>query len=82
MEHDRYSRQIVTLVSDMAQRMGLRVVAEGVEDQEVLDHLLALGVSHFQGFHFARPQPPEQLLQQWRGGALAAGAAVIGEDGG
>ena len=82
MEHDRYSRQIVTLVSDMAQRMGLRVVAEGVENQEMLDHLLALGVSHFQGFHFARPLPPEQLLQQWRGGALTAGAAVIGENGG
>jgi len=83
MDADPYARQIVTLVVDMALRMGLRVVAEGVEDQGVLDQLLDLGVSHFQGFHFSRPLPSAQLQQWWPGPAIANGsrAGAIGEDG-
>ena len=84
MDADPYARQIVTLVVDMALRMGLRVVAEGVEDQGVLDQLLDLGVSHFQGFHFSRPLPSAQLQQWWPGPSIANGsrAGAIGEDGG
>ena len=83
MDADPYARQIVTLVVDMALRMGLRVVAEGVEDQGVLDQLLDLGVSHFQGFHFSRPLPSAQLQQWWPGPSIANGsrAGAIGEDG-
>ena len=82
MDADPYARQIVTLVVDMAQRMGLRVVAEGVENQGVLEQLLDLGVSHFQGFHFARPRPSDQLQQWWPGPATvnASRAGAIGED--
>ena len=84
MDADPYARQIVTLVVDMALRMGLRVVAEGVEDQGVLDQLLDLGVSHFQGFHFSRPLPSAQLQQWWPGPSIAnaSRAGAIGEDGG
>jgi len=84
MDADLYARQIVTLVVDMALRMGLRVVAEGVEDQGVLDQLLDLGVSHFQGFHFSRPLPSAQLQQWWPGPSIAnaSRAGAIGEDGG
>jgi EAL domain-containing protein (putative c-di-GMP-specific phosphodiesterase class I) len=83
MDADPYARQIVTLVVDLALRMGLRVVAEGVEDQGVLDQLLDLGVSHFQGFYFSRPLPSAQLQQWWPGPSIAIGsrAGVIGEDG-
>jgi len=84
MAADSYARQIVTLVVDMAQRMGLRVVAEGVEDQGVLEDLLDLGVSHFQGFHFSRPLPSDQLQQCWPAGPSITNdsrAGAIGEDG-
>jgi diguanylate cyclase (GGDEF)-like protein len=84
MAADPYARQIVNLVVDMALRMGLRVVAEGVEDQGVLEQLLDLGVSHFQGFHFSRPLPSDQLQQWWPGPAIANGSRgrAIGQDGG
>jgi EAL domain-containing protein (putative c-di-GMP-specific phosphodiesterase class I) len=74
----------VTLVVDMAQRMGLRVVAEGVEDQGVLEDLLDLGVSHFQGFHFYRPLPSDQLQHGGLAGLSITNdsrAGAIGEDG-
>jgi EAL domain-containing protein (putative c-di-GMP-specific phosphodiesterase class I) len=37
------------------QRMGARLVAEGVETQEDLDMLASLGVSHAQGYLLGRP---------------------------
>jgi diguanylate cyclase (GGDEF)-like protein len=55
MHQDDYARQIITLIADMASRMDLQVVAEGVEDRQVLAILQALGIRLFQGFHFSRP---------------------------
>jgi EAL domain-containing protein (putative c-di-GMP-specific phosphodiesterase class I) len=83
MDADPYARQIVTLVVDMARRMGLRVVAEGVEDQRALEQLHDLGVRYFQGFHFSRPLPSDQLQQWWPGPAITNGfrAGAIGENG-
>jgi len=83
MDADPYARQIVTLVVDMARRMGLRVVAEGVEDQRALEQLLDLGVRYLQGFHFSRPLPSDQLQQWWPGPAITNGfrAGAIGENG-
>jgi EAL domain-containing protein (putative c-di-GMP-specific phosphodiesterase class I) len=61
MCHDDYARQIITLIADMASRMDLQVVAEGVEDGQVLAMLQALGIRLFQGFHFSRPLPVAEL---------------------
>ena len=48
-------------VTDLAHAFGLRVVAEGIEDEAVLDAVRAMGCEHGQGFHLARPVPSEQL---------------------
>jgi EAL domain-containing protein (putative c-di-GMP-specific phosphodiesterase class I) len=44
-------------VVDLARRLGLRVVAEGVEDEDDLAALLRLGCERAQGFHLGRPGP-------------------------
>jgi diguanylate cyclase (GGDEF)-like protein len=49
-------------VVDMAQALGLDVVAEGIEDDEQLAAMRALGCPHGQGFVFARPMPVEEAL--------------------
>ncbi len=59
-----FAGQIVAVIASMSQHMDLEVVAEGVEDANVLAALQALGVEKFQGYHFYRPMPPEQLSQQ------------------
>jgi EAL domain-containing protein (putative c-di-GMP-specific phosphodiesterase class I) len=41
--------------------LGLRVVAEGIERQEVAGRLAQLGCDLFQGFHLGRPAPIDQL---------------------
>jgi EAL domain-containing protein (putative c-di-GMP-specific phosphodiesterase class I) len=46
--------------------LGLRLVAEGVEDPAVLHVLGGLGCDVAQGFHVASPMPPDDLLR-WIG---------------
>ena len=41
----------------LGQRLGLEVIAEGVEDRGQMERLVALGCSLGQGYHFARPGP-------------------------
>jgi EAL domain-containing protein (putative c-di-GMP-specific phosphodiesterase class I) len=51
----------------LAKDLGLRVVAEGVETQEMWDFMSWLGVDEAQGFLFSRPLPPAdfaELLKQ------------------
>ena len=41
----------------MAERVGLPIVAEGVETEEQLEALRALGCRWAQGYHLGRPAP-------------------------
>jgi diguanylate cyclase (GGDEF)-like protein/PAS domain S-box-containing protein len=45
----------------MAHKLGLQVVAEGVETEAQRDLLLAAGCDYAQGYLFSRPLPPEEL---------------------
>ncbi len=46
---------IVSTTIELAHALGLRVVAEGIEDAQTLDHLRALGCDIAQGYHLSRP---------------------------
>jgi len=52
---------IVTASIHMAQALGLRVVAEGVEDQSTWDQLTELGCEVAQGYHLCRPVPAAEF---------------------
>ena len=49
--------KIVKSTISLARALGLRVVAEGIEDQETTDALRALGCPIGQGYHLGRPVP-------------------------
>jgi EAL domain-containing protein (putative c-di-GMP-specific phosphodiesterase class I) len=42
----------------MAHRFGLQVIAEGVEDREVLMYLKKKGCNQVQGYYFGKPMSP------------------------
>lgn len=42
-------------IISMAQNLGMRVIAEGIETEEQLDFLRASGVDYGQGYYFSRP---------------------------
>jgi diguanylate cyclase len=63
---------IVATMCDLGHRLGLTVVAEGVEDAATESMLVAHGVDLFQGYHLARPLPEERLLELVESRAAAA----------
>lgn len=54
-------RGILRLIVEMAHRMNLGVVAEGVETRQQLKHLQEIGCDYVQGYLFSKPVPPEEF---------------------
>jgi hypothetical protein len=52
---------IVEIVIDLARKLGLRCVAEGVEDEATLHSLMVLGCDAAQGYHLSRPVAPARI---------------------
>src|SRR4051794_7046735 len=61
MAHDPSDAAIVRSTIDLAHNLGLRVVAEGVENQESWRRLREQGCDLAQGFHVSRPLPGGEL---------------------
>jgi EAL domain-containing protein (putative c-di-GMP-specific phosphodiesterase class I) len=61
MGADAADAAIVRSTVDLGHSLGLRVVAEGIENQEALEALQALGCGLGQGFHIGRPLPGPAL---------------------
>ena len=64
LEKGSATEAVVRGILAIATALGLRVVAEGVEDEKQRDHLVALGTDELQGFYFCRPVPAEEATQQ------------------
>ncbi|HEX2810856.1 MAG TPA: EAL domain-containing protein, partial [Kineosporiaceae bacterium] len=59
---------IVEGVVDLAARLGLHIIAEGVETDREVDHLMRLGAMHAQGFRYAPAVPAEEFTRWLRHG--------------
>jgi diguanylate cyclase (GGDEF)-like protein len=55
------SRDLVHATIDLGHALGLRVVAEGVEDRVTLELLTGLGCDIGQGYFISRPMPADEL---------------------
>jgi diguanylate cyclase (GGDEF)-like protein len=55
------SSAVVSAIIALARSLGLRVIAEGVENLRQMEVLHRLGCGLMQGFLFARPMPPDDL---------------------
>jgi len=58
---DSEALHIINLIADLAPRLGLELVAEGIEDIATLQLLATLGIQNFQGYALGRPAP----LHDW-----------------
>ena len=54
--------EIVSAIVAAAAGLGRTVIAECVEDEEILDALRAFGIPLMQGIHVGRPAPASDLL--------------------
>jgi diguanylate cyclase (GGDEF)-like protein/PAS domain S-box-containing protein len=60
---DPSDRAIVESIIVMAMRLGIKLVAEGVETREQAELLAAAGCDMAQGFFYARPMPEDLFLE-------------------
>ncbi len=62
LSDDEKDRRLVRTIIDLAKRLEMRVVAEGIETQAVCDLVALWGCDEGQGYHIARPMEADALL--------------------
>ncbi len=53
---------IADTIISLGKQMNLKVIAEGIEDVEQQEHLIAQGCHEVQGFYYAKPMPEDEFL--------------------
>jgi diguanylate cyclase (GGDEF)-like protein len=76
LREDSASATIVSTTVELGHRLGLRVIAEGVEDTPTLERLRVLGCDVAQGFAIAHPMPADAVPRWVRRFAASAAAPV------
>ena len=61
LERDSNDMALCEAIIVMAHKLGLKVIAEGVETQAQRDFLTRAGCDYGQGYLFSRPVPPEEF---------------------
>jgi diguanylate cyclase (GGDEF)-like protein/PAS domain S-box-containing protein len=64
---DVSSAAISEALISLAHRLGIKVVAEGVETKEQRDLLFSLGCDYAQGFYFCHPLPAQEIKKYLEG---------------
>jgi EAL domain-containing protein (putative c-di-GMP-specific phosphodiesterase class I) len=70
------AQAVVRGAVELGARLGVRVVAEGVETSEQRAALIALDCPAAQGYHFGKPMPSDRIVAALRHLTLAAPATV------
>ena len=65
MGSDARNAIVVRSTIELAHNLGLRTVAEGIEDAFTFERLRALGCELAQGFHMSKPLPASSLVSWW-----------------
>ncbi|NTV68715.1 MAG: EAL domain-containing protein [Azonexaceae bacterium] len=66
LAHSDKAREIVASVIQLAGKLEMSVIAEGVETQEMLDALQALGCRFGQGFFYSPALPLSDFIRWWQ----------------
>ena len=54
---NKANRRVVQVIVGLARAFDLETIAEGVEDEQTLEHLRLEGIDHAQGYYLGRPEP-------------------------
>jgi diguanylate cyclase (GGDEF)-like protein len=76
MKEAGYPRNIVAMIVSLAHTLGLKVVAEGVEEDEQVSMLRDLGCDQIQGYLVSWPLPPAQIESLLRAETAKKAAAA------
>ena len=79
LESDPRSEPIVECLIRASEKLGKRLIAEGVETQRQLDILKKFGCVYQQGFYYA-PTIPQELLAEVLGKSADATKSLIDQE--
>ncbi len=64
IEKGRRARIILASIVQMAKRLGMDIVVEGVETKEQIDYLDSVGCEDIQGYYFSKPLPRQEYVEK------------------
>lgn len=64
IERGKRARIILESIVQMAKRLGMDIVVEGVETKEQIDYLDSIGCEDIQGYYFSKPLPREEYMEK------------------
>ncbi len=59
---DPVKAEMVKAMQNIAQLMGLKTIAEYVENQQIENQLQTIGIHYYQGYFYSAPKPFEEIL--------------------
>lgn len=62
LQTDTRAVHIISLIAELAPRLGMELIAEGIEDRKTWRQLVNLGIQRFQGHELGKPCPLIDLL--------------------
>ena len=65
IEKNERERNIIRNIVDLAGIFGAKVCVEGVETAGMRDILRQFRVKSFQRYYYAKPLPPEKMMDDW-----------------
>ncbi|MBR1855185.1 MAG: EAL domain-containing protein [Lachnospiraceae bacterium] len=65
-DFDARAREIIRSIVDMAKRIGVHTLAEGVETDEQLNFLRSIGCEKAQGYFIGKPMPYDECIEHLR----------------
>jgi EAL domain-containing protein (putative c-di-GMP-specific phosphodiesterase class I) len=77
MMSNKDCKVIVEIIIDLARRLGLESVAEGVEEEAALNCLAELGCDVAQGYHLSRPVAADRIPELVRGYEAAGAKTAV-----
>ncbi len=75
INEDEHDVQIVQSIVELGHSLNLKLIAEGVENEETVHLLRRMGCDSVQGFHFSKPLPADELEQWLKGFHFQAASA-------
>ena len=60
---NEFERKLMASVIQLVHGLELKICVEGVETEEELNYIRALGPDYIQGFYYGRPCPEEEFIE-------------------
>lgn len=58
-------RRVIQGIIDIAHNLGMKVVAEGIENKEYVEYLTEIGCDYIQGYYFYKPMPIDEFEKKF-----------------